>query len=158
MRIFVFCCLFAFNAIANVDSFSLESEKSLFVVDGDSVSLQFRLFGVDAPEINQPCRKLQSELVDCGRLSKNHLKQLLKDLPGELFVEVMGIDHYQRVLVRLYKDDIDIGALLVKQGMAFSYKDNYMTQQRLAKTQKLGFWKFHTPPIQPYKWRKLNRR
>lgn len=157
MRIFVFCCLLAFNAIADVDNFSLASEKSLFVVDGDSVSLQFRLFGVDAPEINQLCRQHQSKLIDCGRLSKNHLKQLLKELPGELFVEVMGIDQYQRVLVRIYKGGVDIGALLVKQGMAFSYKDSYISQQNLAKSKKLGFWQFHTPPIQPYKWRKLNK-
>ena len=42
--------------------------------------------------------------------------------------------------------------------MAYSYKDNYRQEEDLAKAEKLGFWGFYTPPIQPYKWRKLNRR
>jgi endonuclease YncB( thermonuclease family) len=46
---------------------------------------------------------------------------------------------------------------MVESGMAFSYKDAYQQEEDLAKAEKLGFWGFYTPPIEPYKWRKLNR-
>jgi len=42
--------------------------------------------------------------------------------------------------------------------MAFSYKETYRLEEDLAKSEKLGFWSFHTPPIEPYKWRKMGRR
>jgi endonuclease YncB( thermonuclease family) len=44
---------------------------------------------------------------------------------------------------------------MVQSGMAFSYKDVYRQEEQLAKAEKLGFWGFDTPPIEPYKWRKL---
>jgi len=68
----------------------------------------------------------------------------------------MGVDHYQRILVRVYKGDTNIGRLMVESGMAFSYQDTYRQEEETAKRQKLGFWGFDTPPIEPYKWRKLN--
>jgi endonuclease YncB( thermonuclease family) len=43
---------------------------------------------------------------------------------------------------------------MVEAGMAFSYKDTYRKEEELAKEDKLGFWDFYTPPIEPYKWRK----
>jgi endonuclease YncB( thermonuclease family) len=82
----------------------------------------------------------------------------LKNLPDKLLIKPIGIDHYNRILVKVYKDNIDIGKLMVEAGMAYSYKDNYRQEEDLAKAEKLGFWGFYTPPIQPYKWRKLNRR
>jgi endonuclease YncB( thermonuclease family) len=90
-------------------------------------------------------------------LSKRYLQRLLKSLPGEIAIKPIGIDHYQRILVRIYKGNTNIGKLMVESGMAFSYKDAYQQEEDLAKAEKLGFWGFYTPPIEPYKWRKLNR-
>ena len=158
MKLFTLCILLSINAIADISSFTLSSEKTLYIVDGDSVSMQMRIKGIDTPEIKQKCRKTTFQVVDCGQLSKNYLKQVLKDLPGELLIEPISIDHYNRILVKVYKDNIDIGKLMVEAGMAFSYKDAYRQEEDLARVEKLGFWGFYTPPIQPYKWRKLNRR
>ena len=158
MRLFVFSFFIAFNAWASLESFSLNSDRSLYIVDGDSISLQMRIAGIDTPELGQKCRKTGAHIVDCGRIAKNHLKHLLSNLPGPLLIEPLGVDHYQRVLVRVYKGDVNIGQLMVESGMAFSYKDTYQQAEDLAKAEQLGFWHYHTPPIKPHKWRKLNRR
>ncbi|SFV80717.1 Thermonuclease family protein [hydrothermal vent metagenome] len=116
--------------------------------------MQMRIAGIDTPEIRQKCSKTQFQVIDCGRLSKNYLKKTLQNLPGELSIEPVGIDYYNRILVRVYKGDVNVGKLMVEAGMAFSYKDTYRKEEELAKEDKLGFWDFYTPPIEPYKWRK----
>jgi endonuclease YncB( thermonuclease family) len=53
-----------------------------YIVDGDSVSLQMRLTGIDTPEITQTCEKTQHQTIDCGQLSKRYLQRLLREMPG----------------------------------------------------------------------------
>ena len=156
MKLFTLCLLLSINALANIGSFTLDSEKTLYIVDGDSVSMQMRIAGIDTPEIKQKCRKTKFKTIDCGRLAKDYLKQVLQNLPDELLIEPIGIDHYNRILVKVYKGNIDIGKLMVEAGMAFSYKDAYRQEEDLARVEKRGFWGFNTPPIEPYKWRRLN--
>lgn len=158
MKLFIFALLISVNALSDVGNFSLDSERSLYIVDGDSMSLQMRIAGIDTPEINQTCRKRANKMIDCGRLSKVYLQKLLKNIPGKIVIEPTGFDHYQRILVRIFKGDTNIGKLMVESGMAFSYKDTYRQEEDLAKSEKLGFWGFDTPPIEPYKWRKMKRR
>lgn len=157
MKLFIFGLLLPFSVCSNVENFPINSERSIYVVDGDSVSLQMRIAGIDTPEIKQKCRKSAAHVIDCGQLSKRYLQRLLKNLPGKLNIQPIGVDHYQRILVRVYKGDVDIGRLMVESGMAYSYKDVYHLEEESAKAEKLGFWGFYTPPIAPYKWRKLNR-
>ncbi len=143
--------------IANLENFTLDSEKTLYIVDGDSISMQMRIAGIDTPEIRQKCRQKINKVIDCGRLAKDYLKQVLRDLPGKLSIEPVGIDHYNRILVKVFKGDTNIGRLLVEAGMAYSYKDTYKVEEEKARLGEVGFWSFYTPPIEPYKWRKLNR-
>ncbi|SMN16998.1 succinoglycan biosynthesis protein [uncultured Candidatus Thioglobus sp.] len=157
MKLFIFSLFISFSALANIDNFSLSSDRSLYIVDGDSISLQMRIAGIDTPEIKQNCRQYSGRIIDCGQLSKRYLKRLLKSLPGKLSIQPIGVDHYQRILARVYKGDINVGKLMVESGMAFSYKNTYKQAEKDAKAEKLGFWGFDTPPIEPYKWRKLNR-
>ncbi len=157
MKLFVFTLLISLNTLANVGNFSLNSQRSLNTVDGDSVSLKMRIAGIDTPEIKQKCRKHANQIIDCGQLSKHYLQRLLKSIPGKITIESVGIDHYQRILVRVHKGNTNIGKLMVESGMAFSYKDTYRQEEDLAKAEKLGFWGFYTPPIEPYKWRRLNQ-
>ena len=158
MKLFILCFLVAINAFAKVDNFTLESDRALYIVDGDSISMQMRIAGIDTPEIRQKCRKTKSKTIDCGRLAKDYLKKILKNLPGKLSIEPVGVDHYQRILVKVYRGDEDIGKLMVEAGMAYSYKDTYRQEEETAKAEKIGFWNFYTPPIEPYKWRKLKRK
>ncbi len=155
MKFVIFYVLLISQTLALSD-FTLNSEKTLYIVDGDSISMQMRIYGIDAPEIKQTCKKTQHQIVDCGRESKAHLKKLLKTTSGKLLIKPVAFDHYNRILVRVHKGDIDIAKLMVAQGMAYSYKNIYRQEETLAKSKKLGFWGFYKPPIQPYKWRKKN--
>lgn len=155
---FVSLCLIGMNSLANIEPITLESENTLYIVDGDSVSMQMRIQGIDTPEIGQKCQKTKnSKLIRCGYLAKDYLRQLLQNLPGQLIIEPMGVDRYDRILVRIYKGEVDVGRLMVEEGMAFSYKTNYQREQDNARIEKIGFWGFFKPPINPYKWRKENR-
>ena len=158
MKLFTLCCLFAASVVAKTDGFLLDSHNALYLVDGDSISLQMRIQGIDTPEINQSCEQTPQQLVDCGHLAKRYLKKLLKNLPGQLRIEPMGIDHYQRILVNVYKGDVNIGKRMVVEGMAFSYRDVYRKEEVLAKIQQRGFWGFYQPPITPKHWRKASSR
>lgn len=157
MKLFIFSLLVSFNVHAAIGHFSLDSHKSFYIVDGDSISLKMRIVGIDTPEIGQKCRKNDSHVIDCGQLSKRYLHKLLKNLPGEVVIIPVGIDHYQRILVRVYKGEVNIGKQMVESGMAFSYKDAYREEQAKSRAEKLGFWGFDSAPIKPYKWRKLNK-
>ena len=158
MKLFILSLFFSLNAWSDIKDFSLHSDRSLYIVDGDSISLQMRLADIDTPEIGQKCRKQADQVIDCGQLSKRYLQGLLKSLPGKISISPISTDRYQRILVRVYKGDVSIGKLMVESGMAFSYKEIYQQQEKTAKAGKVGFWSFDTPPIEPYKWRKMNRR
>lgn len=158
MKLFIFSLFVSFNVLATISHFSLDSHKSFYIIDGDSISLQMRIAGIDTPELNQTCRKYVDQVIDCGQLSKRYLHKLLKSLSGELVILPVGIDNYQRILVRVYKGEVNVGKRMIESGMAFSYKDTYKQEEKVARTEKIGFWGFDTLPVKPYKWRKLNKR
>jgi endonuclease YncB( thermonuclease family) len=158
MKLFIISLLFSLNALSNVGDFSLDNYKSLYVVDGDSVSLKMRIAGIDTPETAQKCRKRRGKMINCGRIAKNYLRQLLKNTAGKITIEPVGIGHYKRILVNIFKGDINIAQRMVEAGMAYAYGDTYEVEAQIAKDKKRGFWGFDTPPINPYKWRKMNRR
>jgi endonuclease YncB( thermonuclease family) len=158
MKLFIFSLFIVVNTFASSGDFSFKNQQSLYIIDGDSVSLQMRIAGIDTPEIKQKCQQYANKIIDCGRLSKRYLQRLLKSLSGEITISPIGVDNYQRILVKIYKGDVNIGKRMVESGMAYSYKNTYRQEEDLAKAEKLGFWAFATPPIKPYKWRKLKHR
>jgi endonuclease YncB( thermonuclease family) len=158
MKLFIFSLFIVVNTLVSSEDFSFKSQRSLYIIDGDSVSLQMRIAGIDTPEIKQKCQQYANKTIDCGKLSKRYLQRLLKSLSGEISISPIGVDNYQRILVKIYKGDINIGKRMVESGMAYSYKNTYRQEEDLAKAEKLGFWAFATPPIKPYKWRKLKHR
>tara|TARA_B100000953_G_scaffold75872_1_gene61303 strand:- start:2139 stop:2612 length:474 start_codon:yes stop_codon:yes gene_type:complete len=157
MKLFTLCFCLAGSLLIHAENINIESNKSLYFIDGDSINLRMRIAGIDTPEINQKCRKSRLEIIDCGILSKIYLKELMEKMPGELVISVVGTDHYGRLLVKVLKGGVNIGEMLVKKGMAFSYKDNYRLEENKAKQEGVGFWSFYEPPIEPYKWRKSNK-
>ena len=174
MKFFV-CCLVA---IIHTITFANDSKQSLFVVDGDSVNvdlvvffdlakepiilkgnsgnLKLRIAGIDTPEIKQTCEIVKDQTIDCGTLATQFLKELLESVDDDLVIEPVGVDYYQRILVRLYKGKVNIGKRMVGQGMAYSYDDTYIKEELVAREKKLGFWSFNSPPINPKVWRKTH--
>jgi hypothetical protein len=77
MKLFVFALLISLNALSDVGNFSLDSERSLYIVDGDSMSLQMRIAGIDTPEIKQTCRKRVNKVI--GNIVEEVLEHLTSD-------------------------------------------------------------------------------
>ena len=87
MKLFIFCLFFSLHSCI----FASELKQPLFIVDGDSVNINFVLFldiaqasmeeledktdlkmriaGIDTPEIKQTCEIEQGKSIDCGLLS-----------------------------------------------------------------------------------------
>ena len=69
------------------------------VVDADTIifnSEKIRLYGIDAPEIEQYCY-VKKEAWPCGKLATEYLKNLLKDVsPPSLHCKISSKDRYGR--------------------------------------------------------------
>ena len=125
------------------------------VVDGDTYffktatgSVKVRMFGIDAPEGNQPFGKESAEF-------------LARFLHKEALLKVVSTDQYHRKLGTLFINGEDINLLLVKEGYAWYYNKylsnkEYAAAQENARKNKLGLWK-DPKPVPPWKWRKDER-
>ena len=113
-----------------------------YVVDGDSVRVRplqggkpvsVRLDGIDAPEICQ----------SGGEVARDALK--LRVLGRQVVIEGKSRDDYGRLLARIRLDGDDVGARMVKDGRAWSYRYRdsdgpYAAQQRLAESARRGIF------------------
>ena len=157
IKIFILLILCSLT-LAHFESINLK-DKVPYIVDGDSISVQMRIVGMDAPEIGQKCQKTKNnKIIDCGFLAKYYLRKILQDSSNDLIIEYIGVDKYNRILVRAYNGKDDIAKLMVEAGIAYSYGKKYKLVEQEARQQKLGFWNFFKPPIKPYKWRRFNRK
>jgi len=134
MKLFIFCLCFSLYSCI----FASEPKQPLFIVDGDSINinvvlfldlaqapmeelgdktdLKMRIAGIDTPEIKQTCEIEQGKSIDCGLLAKDYLQKLLESEPGDLVIKPIGVDYYQRILIRLFKGKTDIGKKWSKRG------------------------------------------
>ena len=154
--------LFIFNI-----SFASEIFGVAKVVDGDSIKIngmKIRLFGVDAPEKNQICKKnwlsisffTLSKEYYCGKVATKKLKKFISNKK----VKCVGnkTDKYSRLIAICYVRNKDINMWLVRNGFAVSYKrysSKYLHQEKMAQKEKIGLWqgKFDMP----WEWRKKNK-
>lgn len=112
-------------------------------VDGDTLVVaghKVRLFGIDAPEIDQTCER-GGRLWSCGKAAKD----LLADLVGTAVVEcsVQDIDRYGREVAVCVRRGEDIAALMVRQGGAIAYRKysaRYVNAEAAARREGLGLW------------------
>ncbi len=155
--LFIILFLLNFSLKAETSVISVTNPNSLYIVDGDSISLKMRIRGIDTPEISQKCQKNKGVIIDCGELTKKYLKKKLNNSKHKLIIKFIAIDYYHRILVDIYKDDINIGRQMVLNGMAFAYGEKYKKVEKLAQANNNGLWQFYQPPIKPQKWRRTNR-
>ena len=128
-----------------------------YVVDGDSIRVRplqggkpvsVRLDGIDAPEICQ----------SGGDTARDALRRRV--LGRQVVIEGKSRDDYGRLLARTLLDGDDVGARLVKDGHAWSYRYRgsagpYAAQQRIAESAGRGiFAASSVPPVYPAAFRK----
>lgn len=113
-------------------------------VDGDTVDVELdsgpmrvRLHGANTPERGQA---LYSEAADA-------LRDLVQG--GEVVIEPVEQDRYGRMVGRVYAGDDDVGAELIKLGMAYADRrylgqidgdESYCEHEHAARQAKLGLW------------------
>lgn len=120
------------------------------VVDGDTFKVQLdkvesvRIIGIDTPETVHP-----SKPVQCfGKEASAKLKELLQG--KEVALEknpAEDRDKYDRLLRYVNLDGVDIGAKMIEEGYAFSYKqyphprlEAYNTLEQAAREENRGLW------------------
>lgn len=129
------------------------------VVDGDTIivaRVQVRLFGIDAPENDQPCR-LRSQTWACGSTSATQLRNLIGD--STVRCAPTGKDRYDRTLARCHVGETDIQSWMVANGWAVAYSRysrNYEPEQQRAQEHRLGIWQGDM--VLPEEWRRATQR
>lgn len=133
-----------------------QMSHTIRVIDGDTIELtseKVRLFGIDAPEKGQPCRRNNAP-YDCGAASKEHLEFLLTGAKVECVKKRK--DKWGRYIALCYADGEDVSQMMVRHGWAIAYREYsaaYADDEEFAKSNRLGIWskEFSIPS----EWRKL---
>lgn len=136
---------------APVQLATAQSVRGLAVaIDGDTLDMsgeRIRLFGIDAPEAQQICER-NNQAWKCG---EDATVLLSKMVAGKVIrCEPIDRDAYDRVVARCYVGDSDLGAVLVREGLAVALANGaeaYSVEEATSKRYKLGLWGsvFQTP-------------
>nr|WP_209308685.1 thermonuclease family protein [Sphingomonas corticis] len=131
-------------------------------LDGDTVSIDFRLSGADAFDSRQLCR-IDSGCYPCGKLAQDATARMLRS--GEATIRMVGASSYGRPVAIVTVNGSDLGEQLIAQGWAVpatrylgDYRARaarYMEAYEEARTGRRGVhagaW------IDPEKWRRGER-
>ena len=154
----VIAVIFASNETFANKNFELSGKiRVTKVTDGDSLrsgQLRIRIFGIDAPELEQQCHDKKGKLWPCGIVARDSLASLIND-QEYLFCHIKDVDYFGRMVMQCFIDNIDIGSLMVRSGMALAYRKFskiYNADELHAKRKKVGVWNGSFSV--PWEWRK----
>jgi endonuclease YncB( thermonuclease family) len=112
------------------------------IVDGDTLHLgdeKIRLFGIDAPEIDQTCGS-GAGTWDCGKWSA----RMLADIAGGgVTCQGNDRDRYGRLLATCHAGGQDVAEAMVAAGAAVAYvrySDAYLAIEDFARAKEAGIW------------------
>ena len=114
-----------------------------YVIDGDTIEIhgqRFRLFGIDAPESDQRCKKDGKSYL-CGKDAAFALADMIAR--QTVTCEKQDIDPYHRIVAICYAGKTEINRWMVAHGYALAYRhysDRYIQDELDAKAAKLGIW------------------
>lgn len=141
-----------------------EEWQIISVHDGDTIKAKksgitenFRLCGIDAPEISQPL----------GKESRDYLRSLIP-VGKSVQISVVDSDRYNRKIAEVFIDGSPqkfINKEIVSKGLAYNY-DVYrncpnqpmiVTAQEIAKWERVGVWN-DSNYQKPWEYRRLKRK
>jgi endonuclease YncB( thermonuclease family) len=111
--------------------------------DGDSLvvgSREVRLFGIDAPEFDQTCKRAGTNW-QCGTEAAQKLAALVTG--REVRCVSSGVDQYGRTLATCTVGLTDINRTMVATGFAVAfrrYSTDYVSAEESAKVNRRGLW------------------
>jgi endonuclease YncB( thermonuclease family) len=132
-------------------------------LDGDTLragnGAEYRIFGIDAPELHQSCNEANGKSWLCGRAAKAKLTTLIKG--GNVTCESRATDRYGRtVAVCSAEGVLDLGEALVRDGYAIDLGgaagNPYATAEAEARDAKRGIWRGTFE--RPSEWRQAHPR
>lgn len=111
--------------------------------DGDSLvvgSQRVRLFGIDAPELEQTCQT-NGIVWKCGEDAKLRLNELV--LGQRVDCQITGMDQYGRSVGKCRTEFLELNEAMVELGWAVAYREfsvDYVEAEERAKLGKAGIW------------------
>jgi endonuclease YncB( thermonuclease family) len=136
-------------------------DAKIVSIDGDTIKAangdEYRLFGIDAPELKQNCTEANGKSWLCGRAAKAKLTTLLKS--GNVNCEPRAKDRHGRIVAVCSAEGVpDLGEAMVRDGYAVDLGDAaghpYRETEEEAKTAKRGIWRGNFEL--PSEWRATN--
>ncbi len=113
------------------------------VIDADTIDVggtRVRLFGIDAPEMGQPCAA-DGRQWDCGAWTRDAVRNRFEGTYARC--QQRDIDRYGRVVAQCTVDGQDMGQLIVYSGMAWAfrrYSETYDLDEKAAAIAERGLW------------------
>lgn len=156
----VLAALLAMIALALRLSGGLAPESGAFIaVDGDSLrkaGADFRLYGIDAPELHQRCQDAAHRDYGCGQNAKAALQDIVAG--QTLNCTTLDTDRYGRQVAQCRAGSLDINGEMVRLGWAIAYRKHslaYIGQEDEARRDGRGLWqgRFENPEA----WRARHR-
>lgn len=142
-------CLAVGTATADVRHAGIPS-----VIDGDTLDLhgqRIRLWGIDAPESRQLCRR-GGQPWRCGQSAALALADRIARRP--VLCEVRDTDRWGRLVAVCRQGDDDLSEWMVRGGLALAfrrYATDYVDAEEDARAKRRGLWSGAFAP--PWAWR-----
>lgn len=143
------------GAVALLALASGASAQTASISDGDTLKLRgttYRLWGIDAPEAKQTC----PDGWAAGRMATTRLQELISG--RTVICQEKSRDRYGRTVAVCRAGGEDIGAILVREGLAWAfvrYNADYVDQEARAKADRLGVHAHGCAPA--WEWRAEQR-
>jgi endonuclease YncB( thermonuclease family) len=135
----------------------------IVTLDGDTIKAgdgaEYRLFGIDAPELHQTCNEANGKSWLCGRAAKAKLTTLIKG--GNVNCEARATDRFGRIVAVCSAAGVpDLGQAMVRDGYAIDLGgaagNPYAGAETEARDAKRGIWRGTF--ARPSDWRQANPR
>ena len=156
----IICSIFFILTYKDVKSEEIkEISGNAQIIDGDTIKInskKIRLYGIDAPELKQMCKKPYLTIIfftftkdyPCGKISTQKLQKKINN--KVITCKILDIDRYKRLIGECYKRNLNLNSWLVSNGYAVAYRKyskKYIPNEINAKNEKKGIWqgKFEMP-------------
>ena len=133
-------------------------QGSVHVIDGDTLELhgeRIRLFGIDAPELKQTCRR-GGQTWACGQAARQALAEKIG--AHDIRCVPQDRDTYGRTVSECFLDGESLNGWMVRHGWALAYRRyslEYVPAELMASRDKAGLWQSRFE--KPWAWRHARR-
>jgi len=141
-----------------------EHKGAARVIDADTIEIggnKHRLYGVDAVELDQTCRRRDGVEWPCGKEAATALAEFLEGRTVNCEIwQGNTRDAFGRLVSVCYADGENLSAWVAREGWAVADRqanrlDNYTSQEGMAKFLRKGIWDGTFDP--PADWRRAGQ-